>query len=396
MEVFFMTYFVGIDIAKYHHDCFIMNQDGEVIRNVFTFSNNQEGFNSLLDVLAACNPVQSIKIGFEATGHYGYNLMHFLQSKGYDFMEIHPVLIKRFSQASTLRKTKTDKVDATLISSYLTTVDFKPYLRESYHMNNLKSLTRARDSLIKERSLQLVRLTNVLDKLFPEFKPFFNRSLKSASCQYILINYSTPSKISRMNQSSYDKMKSKLRRPISYARFCDLRDLAKNTIGVEDPILVFQLQSYLTLYENFNTMISDTEKLIIQEFSKIDSHLQSIPGIGIFSAASIYAEITTFSRFSNPNQITAYSGIEPSTHQSGESNYGGRMVKKGSSYLRQYLMNIAETCIIHNTVLYDFYRRKRKEGKKHRVALSHVAKKLIRIIYTLETNGLDFDPDKLR
>lgn len=58
-------------------------------------------------------------------------------------------------------------------------------------------------------------------------------------------------------------------------------------------------------------------------------------------------------------------------------------------------MNISESALIHNPVLYDFYLKKRKEGKHHRVALSHVAKKIVRIIYHLETHHCDFDIDKM-
>lgn len=51
-----------------------------------------------------------------------------------------------------------------------------------------------------------------------------------------------------MTQASYDKMKHELRRPTSYARFTDLRDIAKNTFGTSDQLIEFQLSTYLDLY----------------------------------------------------------------------------------------------------------------------------------------------------
>ena len=72
------------------------------------------------------------------------------------------------------------------------------------------------------------------------------------------------------------------------------------------------------------------------------------------------------------------------------------MVKHGSSLLRQTIMNVAATSIIHNPVLYEFYRKKRNEGKLHRVALSHVAKRIVRLIFYLEKHHLDFDLAKMR
>lgn len=52
-------------------------------------------------------------------------------------------------------------------------MEYQPYPLSFYHLDKLKSLTRFRDSLVHQRSRQLVDLTNVLDKGFPEFKPFF-------------------------------------------------------------------------------------------------------------------------------------------------------------------------------------------------------------------------------
>lgn len=391
-----MTFLVGIDIAKYKHDCFIMNHEGEVIRESFSFSNDQSGFSSLNEILSKLDASQSLRIGFEATGHYGMNLKIYLEEMKYSYMEFNPILIRRFSTATTLRRTKTDKVDAQLIALYLSTVDFKPYPSKSYHIRNLKSLSRQRDELIKLRSLQLNQITNKLDLLFPEFKPFFKNSLKSKTAQYLLTHYTTPSKMARMNLESYNKMRFKLRRTLSYAQFIHLRELAKSTVGNEDPILNFQIESHLKLYNFFQSQIDEVNYLIEIEFNQTDSHIQSIPGIGIYSAACIYSEIGMIQRFDNPDQILAFAGLEPSRHQSGDSEFKGHMVKHGSSFLRQALMNVSESSLLHNPYLYDFYKRKRAEGKVHRVALSHVAKKLVRIIYTIETNHMDFDFSKMR
>ena len=72
------------------------------------------------------------------------------------------------------------------------------------------------------------------------------------------------------------------------------------------------------------------------------------------------------------------------------------MVKHGASYLRYVLLNAAQMLIDHIETFYEYYHKKRTEGKHHRVALSHVAKKLVRIIFYLEKNNTDFDSDKLR
>ena len=125
--------------------------------------------------------------------------------------------------------------------------------------------------------------------------------------------------------------------------------------------------------------------------SKINSHIPSILGIGMISAATIIAEIEGISRFDNPNKRLAFAGLDPRLYQSGTSEYKGRMNKKGSVVLRRVLMNCAESILMYNPAFYTYYRKKRDEGKSHRVAISHAARKLVRIIYKLENEQIDFD-----
>ena len=92
----------------------------------------------------------------------------------------------------------------------------------------------------------------------------------------------------------------------------------------------------------------------------------------------------------------AFAGLEPSTIQSGCAEHNGKMVKHGSPHLRAAIMSAAEYVFMHEPTFTIFYYKKRNEGKAHRVALSHVAKKLVRVIYKLETSNVSFDASKLK
>ena len=100
--------------------------------------------------------------------------------------------------------------------------------------------------------------------------------------------------------------------------------------------------------------------------------------------------------FPNADKLLSFAGLEPGIYQSGTILANGKMVKRGSGYLRCSLMNIANVVIRYNHTFYDFYLKKRSEGKTHRVALSHVCKKLLRVIYKLETQNIQFDPSLLK
>lgn len=385
-----MTYYVGIDIAKYKHDCFIADDSGCVIRDSFSFSNDKDGFDVLLSILKELKPKGQIKIGFESTGHYHFNLMLCLEANGYDYVEFNPLLVHKFISTQTLRRTKTDKKDAQLIAKYLMTVDYKPYVNSFYHINNLKSLTRLRETLITDRTRFLNQMTSYLDQIFPEFKPLFENGLNE-SAFYLLTHYMTPAKMSKLDSNKYSKMKSDLRHPISYQKICQIKDAAINTIGHTSKALEYALKSSLTLYLTLDKQIDELESKIIEIYDSLNCHIHTIKGIGKLTSAGILSEIGNFNKFLTPAQFQAYAGLEPSKNDSGIHDGLGVMVKHGSSYLRKYLMNSAETFYIYNPSISDFYWKKRNEGKHHRVALSHVARRLINTIFYLEKHNQDFD-----
>ena len=388
-------YYVGIDISKYKHDCSVLDQSGDIIVDDFVFANSLEGFKSLLALLQSLASPHEIKIGFEATGHYTSNLKRFLENAHYSFMESNPALISKFIHAQSLRKTKNDSIDSRSIARWLMTVEYKPYPKGFYHIYSLKSLTRLRDSIVRQRSLYMVKLTNILDHIFPEYKPFFKDHF-SATSLFILEKYRTPERISSIPNDDYDAIRCVSRGKFSFAKLISLKELAANTIGESNPIFETQLLSILTLFKTADAEVTRIESEIIPIIFELNPHLLTIPGIGPITAAVITSEYGDFSRFSSASQMLSFVGLEPVYYQSGTMEFHGKMVKRGSSQLRFVLMNCVVPLIRFDPVFASYYHKKRLEGKAHRVALSHTAKKLVRVIYTLESQGIDYDASKLR
>ena len=384
--------YVGIDISKYKHDCFICSNTGEIIVENLSFENTQKGFQQFSDLLKPYDN-SNVHIGLEATGHYGLNLKLFLEKNNYSFMEFNPLLIKEFAKSLSLRRTKTDKVDATIICQKLMSVPYKPNSKLFYHKYGVKSLSRLRENLVKQRSKYLVQMTNVLDILFPEFKSFFGNHFNSTSI-FILNKYKTTNKIA--NMKDFDTINSHSHGRFSYAKFIKLKDLAKNTIGESNENFEFELQIILNLYNEINSKIDSIDKQISTIIKDLNPPTLSIHGIGVISCASIISEFGDISKFNNPGQMLSFAGLEPGISESGTMSFKGKMVKRGSGYLRHSLMNVAMVVISNNHTFYEYYHKKRLEGKCHRVALSHVCKKLIRVIYTLETKHIQFDPSLMK
>ena len=384
-------YYVGIDISKYKHDCFICTETGEVIQENLSFTNTNEGFNELLNLLKSLDNSKQIRIGFEATGHYGINLKLFLEKNNYSFMEFNPKLVKEFISGQTLRRTKTDKKDEFQITKYLISVDYKPHPKQFYHKYSLKSLSRLRERLVKQRSYYEVQITNVLDTIFPELKPAFDNNF-SKTLFYILNKYKTPEKVANMRD--YGSIKNVSRGKFSYAKFLKIKELAKNTIGECNDIFEFELNSLLSLHSSVQEQIKELENKIEQIIKELDPPSLSIRGIGFISCAGIISEFGDISRFKSADAMVAFAGLEPSISESGTESHTGKMVKHGSGHLRYYLMNVAEYVFLHEPIFTEYYYKKRNEGKCHRVTCNHIAKKLIRIIYKLETENIKFDSSK--
>lgn len=386
--------YAGIDISKYKHDVFVLSDFGEVVNEGFSFTNNAAGFAGFQKILEDFDK-DAVRIGFESTGNYAINLKLFLEKNGFDFMEINPVLVKEYIRSNSLRRTVTDKICAKHIAGYLCEKAYRPHPVKFYDRFALKQLTRFRSSLVTTRSRYLVALTNILDCVFPEFKPFFGNKF-SVTALYILAHYQSPEKIKGMNSQSYDKLRRISRGRFSLHKFAELKSLAKNTVGEWNDYYRIELESILDLLNQIESKIDEIETEIIKAVREINPPTASIKGIGELSAAVIVSEYGDFSRFPNPNKMLSFAGLEPGHFQSGTMEHGGRMVKRGSSHLRCALMNCAGYMHIHNEVFAVYYRKKRDEGKSHRVAVNHLAKKLVRIIFTLETKGVMFDTEKLR
>ena len=164
--------YVGIDVAKDKHDCFITNSDGEVLFQVFTIQNNRKGFDDLFSrIQSTSSDVSNIKVGLEATGHYSYNLLGYLIDKGLPTYVINPLHTNLYRKSLSLRKTKTDKVDARTIAMMLMSdVNLKSYLDTSYHNEELKSLTRYRFDKVQERAQLKQAVSRLVTILFPELE----------------------------------------------------------------------------------------------------------------------------------------------------------------------------------------------------------------------------------
>ena len=388
--------YVGIDVAKSKHDCYIIDSDGVIHTDNLRISNDRKGFDELLGTILKAldgDSIHNTKVGLEHTGHYSINIKRFLESQGFVVTSYNPLETNAFRKASTLRKTKTDKCDAKTIATMLFSDDSVPTLNPSYQIQQLKSLTRHRFRLIGYRSKLKLSFTRIIDVVFPEF-PDFVWSVNQKSSHELLLELPTPDAIAGCHLTRL----TNLIRKGSHGKYgrekaLALRELAASSIGLSDDAYAFELQQTIRMIQSVQSEIDVLDKKIKSIVDELDTPLLSIPGISYTLAAIILAEIGDINNFSSPSKLQAFAGLDPSTYQSGKytASYS-TMVKRGSTYLRWAMFQAARLVAMRDKTFKDYLAKKRSEGKHFNVAISHVSKKLLRTIFYMLKHNESFVP----
>ena len=394
MGVSIMVY-VGIDVAKDKHDCFIVNSDGEVLYDVFTIQNNMGGFEDLLFKIktASKNP-DKVKVGLEATGHYNCNLLGFLKSKGLPTIVINPLHTNAYRKSLSLRKTKTDKVDARAIASMIMSdVSLKPYSDTLYHNEDLKSLSRYRFGKVADRAKLRQSVSRLINILFPELEKLVS-TIHAKAVYELLSEFPGAHQIASSNLKHLTSLlETASKGHFGRDKANEIREAARHSISTYLPAKSLELRHTIRLIRELTLEIGEIETEIKKIMDAIDSPILSVPGISYGIGSMIVSEIGDFSRFDSPDKILAYAGCSPTTYQSGQLySSHSTMEKRGSKYLRWALMNAARYVCNWEPTFAAYLEKKRSEGKHYYVALSHAAKKLVRLLYHLETTGEKYKP----
>ena len=385
--------YVGIDVAKDKHDCFITNSDGEVLFKAFTIANNLDGFNDFYQkIVSVTEDITKVKVGLEATGHYSYNLLGYLIDKSLPTYVINPLHTNLYRKSLSLRQTKTDKVDARTIASMLMSdVNLKSYSDISYHNEELKSLTRYRFDKVKERAKLKSSVSRLVCILFPELEKLVP-TLHMASVYTMLSEFPGAKQVASTHLTKLTNLLSEASKG-RYGKETAIafRNAARTSIGSNMPAKSLELKHTIKLIRELTSEIDEIEHKIKLIMDEINSPILSIPGINYRMGAMIIAEIGDFNRFDSPDKILAYAGLSPSTYQSGQLDGAySHMEKRGSRYLRYALYNAAKYVCHWDPTFAEYLAKKRAEGKHYNVAISHAVKKLVRVIYHLEKTNQQY------
>jgi len=152
-------------------------------------------------------------------------------------------------------------------------------------------------------------------------------------------------------------------------------------LGLRGPYQL-EISNYLELIEKLTVMVTGLDKQINKYLVQDGraEYLESIPGIGKFTAYLILAEVGEIDRFNSAKKLASYAGLVPSVSQSGQHIYWGRITKQGDIYLRFSMVESAHIAVRYNE---EFKRRytQLKVKKGSAKAITAIARELIEIVY---------------
>jgi len=396
-------FYGGIDVAKHRHEVCIMEQDGNVILQIFV-DNTKDGLDKIIHNLKRLEiEVGNVEFCLEATGHYWLGLYCHLAELGYKVHVINPIqsdALRNFY----LRKTKTDRKDAQLLADIVRFGHVSATKLASETVLKLQSLSRLRFEFVRQVGGLKNRVLAILDRIFPEYPQCFSNVFISTSRE-LLKSFSAPEDLAEADLSELTVFLNKHSRGrLGPERARQIQTLAKGSFGINLALDAFTLELRLLVeqiefIEEQISVIEDAIDKVMEELrpNKDTAYrhvLETIPGIGPVLAASIIGEIGDINRFLNAKALVAYAGLDATVRASGQfEGTRNRISKRGSPVLRHSIWLAAVAARRFNPEMKQFFEKKRSEGKHTQVATGAVARRLVHLIYSLWKNNRPFDPD---
>jgi transposase len=404
-QITISTLIVGIDVAKDKHVARAQDDRGFEFGKRLVFENRIHGFETLLDWTMKhmnANHKSHVIFGVEPTGHYWLNLAYFLKARGYDFVLVNPMHVKKSKELDDNSPTKNDTKDAKVIAQLIKDGRYSvPNLLDGIYAE-LREGVKVRDQLISQLMIIEGRIQNVIQRYFPEFFDVFGDwKGKAALCTLRMFPF--PSQIIDMTpEEVLAKWKIVVQRGVGMKRATKLVETAKRSIGIKAGTKFSEREmSYLLdQYDLYNSQIEqlDREIEVLLENIPGAEEMIAIPGLGSTTVAKIYAEVGDIRKYRHPQQLVNLAGLSLREHSSGKYKGQTRINKRGRSGLRDALYRAIRPLVIHNSTfkaLHDYYTNRQERPLKKKQSLIALCCKFLRVVFVIGQRQCTFDGSKL-
>jgi len=399
------TLIVGVDVGKSFNALGFMDKEGNVLGSCAKLYNNRDGFEefiNLIEGLKAKHHLRDVLIGMEPTGHYWRKLAYFAKEHGYEVRFVRTTALKHHRELDESSSAKSDQRDALTIANITREGKYIDTVIEDGVLRQLRTLSKARERLLRYSVSAKNSLHAALDDYFPELHEIF-WSMGSRSLWTILEQCPFPQDVMLMEVSTLQNLiaRSSRKKAGSARKAEKLIEAAQKSIGVKQIGNADRYRVQMCLEEVKRTVmtlknIDKQLKCLLKETSAA-SYLMSIPGIGPLSAAVFLGELGDPTHFHNARQIVKYAGYDPQESDSG-SRIGRKFIsKKGRWLLRKYLFFMSMRVVVLSNYFQAYYLRKLEtknrvgQQPRRKEMLCAVAIKLIKVIFALLRDKREFE-----
>ncbi|MBA4537725.1 IS110 family transposase [Bacillus aquiflavi] len=399
------TLIIGIDIAKDKHVARAQDDRGIEFGKRLIFENRIHGFQNLLQWVERHqkqNEKDRVIFGVEPTGHYWLNLAYFLTAKGYDFVLVNPMHVKKSKELDDNSPTKNDTKDAKVIAQLIKDGRYSvPNLLDGIYAE-LREGVKIRDQLVEQLMITEGRIQNVIQRYFPEFFDVFKDwKGKAALCTLKLFPF--PLQINeKTSEEVLAAWKPFVQRGVGIKKATKLVETAKKSIGVQNGIQFArrEMDCLLEQYELYNEQLEQLDQELegLVETMPGAKEMMVIKGLGPPTVALFFAEVGDITKYSHPQQLVNLAGLSLREHSSGKFKGQTRITKRGRSRLRRALYVAIRPLVAHNPTfkaLHHFYTKRPDRPLKKQQSLIALCCKLLRVLFVIGNRQCEFDGSKL-
>jgi len=390
-----MEAYLGIDVSKGYSDFLLLDTQHRRLAPVFqlddSFSGHQILEKWIRDMLES-HGISQLYAAVESTGGFEDNwfscLSRLSATLPIKVSRLNPSVVKNAARAD-LKGQVTDAQSARNIASYLIRYTGQvAYQKGESRYCAYRSLHNHIQLLTKQKT----QMVNELKQLLYRCNPELQRYCKSSVPKWVLgllAQYPTAAKLARGKATKMARIKT-----ITQAKAEQLIDRAKKSVASRGEFTdAYLVQALVQDIKAKQTRLDELKELLSENCTGTEVELlQSIKGIGAYSAACIMIQIEEISRFASPKHLAGYFGLYPTIKESGDKRYVSRMSKKGRPAIRATLFMCANTAVLFDPHLKNIYARHRAKGKGHKQALGVVMHKMLRMIWGVLSSGKSYDP----
>lgn len=390
-----MEAYLGIDVSKGYSDFLLLDGQHQELAPAFQLDDGFRGHQVLekwISDMLDNHGISQLYAAVESTGGFEDNWLCCLERLGETLpikvSRLNPSVVKNAARAD-LKGQVTDAQSARNIASYLIRyAEQVGYQERDNRYRAYRSLHNHIQLLTKQKAQMVNELKQLLYRCSPELQRYCKNSIPNWTLA-LLDQYPTAAKLARGKVAKVARIKG-----ITQAKAEQLIERAKKSVasrgGFTDAYLV---QSMVQDIKAKQTRLDGLKELLSENCKGTEvGLLQSIKGIGTYSAACIMVQIEDISRFASAKHLAGYFGLYPTIKESGDKRYVSRMSKKGRPAIRSTLFMCANTAVLYDPHLKNIYARHRAKGKAHKQALGVVMHKMLRMIWGVLNSGKGYDP----